>query len=77
MISLSAANEKVNVRDRWKEQQARDSRGALEKLSFIDQREREDTDRERERERGCDRVRLEYRASCHNQREKRERKREV
>lgn len=28
---MSAANEKVNVRDRWKEQ-ARDSRGALEKL---------------------------------------------
>lgn len=35
---LSAANEKLNVRDRWKEQQAGDSRGALEKLSFIDQR---------------------------------------
>lgn len=47
----SAANEKVSVRKRWKEQQARDSRGALEKLSFIDQRLRDDTNiRGRERE---------------------------
>lgn len=59
---MSAANEKVNVRDRWKEQ-AGDGRGALEKLSFIDDRESIQT-LERERERECDRV------SCHNHRKK-------
>lgn len=60
---MSAANEKVNVRDRWKEQ-AGDGRGALEKLSFIDQmiESIQTLERGRARERECDRV------SCQNHR---------